>query len=384
MTPVLTHSSPATTSALRALQPLLRWPGGKSAELDHVWPHIPPHARYVEPFIGGGALFFALAPRTAVIGDTHPLLTDFYRRLGAEDGVLAQALRNLVRAWECLGVAAAVVAPGVALRSQMGATPGGRDVTGAVEWAMEQLEPSWTLLPRAFPQLRGGDLEAAVERSVTDKLARIARAEVRTGRRWPEHDVTQQMETAVRAGFYTFMRDGFHPATAGEATMRFFFEREFSYGAMFRCNRDGHSNVPYGGRSYNHKDFAAKVEYALSPEVRELLGRSDIHTGSWEDTLSADLDRDDFVFLDPPYDTAFHTYDGQDFTAHDHEQVADYIRATRARCCLVVQRTPLMERLYRQRAARFPLRIHEYPVMYTTNTRNRNARAAVHWIVRNY
>jgi DNA adenine methylase len=42
-----------------------------------------PHAfnRYIEPFLGGGALFFALRPRESVISDQNPELVQFYRVL---------------------------------------------------------------------------------------------------------------------------------------------------------------------------------------------------------------------------------------------------------------------------------------------------------------
>jgi len=33
---------------------------------------------YIEPFVGGGALFFHLNPKKAVISDVHTELMDFY------------------------------------------------------------------------------------------------------------------------------------------------------------------------------------------------------------------------------------------------------------------------------------------------------------------
>ena len=35
--------------------------------------------KYIEPFIGGGALFFALSPDKAIIADSNPELINMYR-----------------------------------------------------------------------------------------------------------------------------------------------------------------------------------------------------------------------------------------------------------------------------------------------------------------
>ena len=48
----------------------------------------------------------------------------------------------------------------------------------------------------------------------------------------------------------------------------FYFIRDYCYAAMFRYNANGEFNVPYGGISYNRKDFNKKVEFSLcSKEV---------------------------------------------------------------------------------------------------------------------
>lgn len=45
-------------------KPFLKWAGGKSRLLPSILPHVPKNiANYHEPFLGSGAVFFALAPR---------------------------------------------------------------------------------------------------------------------------------------------------------------------------------------------------------------------------------------------------------------------------------------------------------------------------------
>ena len=42
------------------MNPLIKWPGGKSSEIKQIKHLIPEFNRYVEPFFGGGALYFYL------------------------------------------------------------------------------------------------------------------------------------------------------------------------------------------------------------------------------------------------------------------------------------------------------------------------------------
>lgn len=52
------------------MKPFTKWTGGKRQLLPQLLELMPlSYNRYFEPFIGGGALFFELAPRNATIND---------------------------------------------------------------------------------------------------------------------------------------------------------------------------------------------------------------------------------------------------------------------------------------------------------------------------
>ena len=57
----------------------MKWAGGKTQLLPALLKYIPSHYdRYIEPFIGGGALFFALQPAKAILADANPELINCY------------------------------------------------------------------------------------------------------------------------------------------------------------------------------------------------------------------------------------------------------------------------------------------------------------------
>lgn len=61
------------------MKPLIKYRGGKYKEFPQYKRFIPQtYETYYEPFVGGGATFFALAPQRAVIGDINEPLMNFY------------------------------------------------------------------------------------------------------------------------------------------------------------------------------------------------------------------------------------------------------------------------------------------------------------------
>ena len=63
-------------------KPFVKWAGGKRQIIDELKKYVPDNYNcYYEPFIGGGALFFYLAPKKAVINDINSELMNVYQVL---------------------------------------------------------------------------------------------------------------------------------------------------------------------------------------------------------------------------------------------------------------------------------------------------------------
>jgi DNA adenine methylase len=86
--PALTLPGETTRSAAPRVaeggcRPFVKWAGGKRQLLPELQRHVPERfGRYIEPFVGGGALFFELSPRlSAAQNAPKALLADVNRRL---------------------------------------------------------------------------------------------------------------------------------------------------------------------------------------------------------------------------------------------------------------------------------------------------------------
>lgn len=77
-----------------ALQPFTKWTGGKRQLLPVIRELMPKkYNRYFEPFVGGGALFFDLAPKHAVINDFNAELINCYQQIKDNPQELIEILK---------------------------------------------------------------------------------------------------------------------------------------------------------------------------------------------------------------------------------------------------------------------------------------------------
>lgn len=72
------------------MKPFLKWPGGKRWLFESGQFEAPQFSgRYVEPFLGGGAVFFCVRPRDALLADTNSGLVELYQVIRDEaDGLV--------------------------------------------------------------------------------------------------------------------------------------------------------------------------------------------------------------------------------------------------------------------------------------------------------
>lgn len=83
------------------MNPLLKYRGGKSREIARFEKYIPQSfSTYIEPFFGGGALYFYLEPQKAIINDINEKLIAFYYNVRDEFSILRNQLDLLQDTYE--------------------------------------------------------------------------------------------------------------------------------------------------------------------------------------------------------------------------------------------------------------------------------------------
>ena len=83
------------------MNPVLKYRGGKSREIPRFIQYIPDdYDRYIEPFFGGGAVYFYLEPEDSIINDLNTRLMSFYNQLRDNYSEMRCQLDELQRIYE--------------------------------------------------------------------------------------------------------------------------------------------------------------------------------------------------------------------------------------------------------------------------------------------
>lgn len=370
------------------MKPIIKWPGGKSGEIQKIHDLIPPFDRYIEPFFGGGALFFHLMPPRAAVNDISASLMEFYRFVQAQDPLFQKLLLCYNDSFENLFTVCDGQIDALEQLFRQYLTNG----LSRTQLLFETRLLTVRLMPEVMagfrpPLLPNRErLSDVLTRSAFDKLTRTAHNH--KTKPFSDADLRENLVTGYAAGYYTYFRDLYNdyllgraePPTPQHRAANFYFMREYCYGSMFRFNNEGEFNIPYGGMSYNRKNFRAKTEGIFCPEIAGLFAGAQLYCADFEEFLEAAAPAErDFLFLDPPYDTRFSDYDGSAFGRGDQRRLAACLRRTNARFIMVIQDSDFIRGLY---ASAFHILTFEN--QYTYNVRSRNERGSDHLIITNF
>lgn len=369
------------------IKPVIKWTGGKYREFSLFRTFIPPFKNYFEPFAGGAGVFFALQPgHKSYLNDKSTDLIRFYRMIGKVE--FEKELNNYVYAWNEAGEMATWMA--IKLADAFSSfvnneTVPQKIIKSAINTLPEQKFP--TIFSVNFIIDKEGFM-LQLEHSLFDKMKRIKAIMARETRSFSKSELHTHMETAVKSAFYLFIRGLMNrhytkklSLPEAKAVANWFFVREFCYASMFRYNRQGEFNIPYGGIAYNKKDFGAKVKHVSNPSIKQLFAKTDFFNHDFAEFLEkVNPGKEDFIFLDPPYDSEFSEYDQHVFNQHDQVRLRDTLLLQKAKWMLVIKKTDFIENLYSHDG----IHIHEFDKTYTYNVRGRNSRNTKHLVIMNY
>lgn len=352
-------------------KPLIKYTGGKFKEYKY-FSHLIPGVvgDYYEPFAGGAGVMFQMLNDGRIFGHIHlndisSELTAFYKAVGTDS--FNNALDDMADVWDGIKKLADCInnMKGLPEKFYEIITSNGKveDVINDPFFIgfVDHLYRDCTNLPKYFSKSRnmvGFNIptyqSSNIIDSIKDKLTKF-KFKYENGKLkvFEPESCNEQIKTSILQSFYFAVRDLYNEERQqGDITPEYlahwFFIREFCYGSMFRFSKNGF-NVPYGGASYNNKDFRAKVDYLKSDDIAEVFGeRMSVDNMDFEKYIEFQCYCDsDFVFLDPPYDSTFNEYDSTAFTKEDQERLRKAVENIKCKWMMVIRNTPFIKSLYK-------------------------------------
>lgn len=371
------------------LEPLLKWAGGKEKELKYILPNLPGQINnYYEPFVGGGAVFTAIKHAGHYfINDLSFELIGMYRNIAGQNDVFFNYVKAIDETWNRAYAffEEEKTLVDLYLRYRQGLlTRDGLKMEIECFCADKRQEITEILDIDFF--LYKDILVSELTVNLFRKMSRMKVLELEK-HLLPRQDLLDNIETAVKSAVYMYFRHLYNDKNIMKDDTDlhcalFLFIRNYAYSGMFRYNGKGDFNVPYGGIGYNGKSLTRKLAYYKSGKLLAHLGRTDIENLDFEKFLrSHNPSEDDFVFLDPPYDSEFCTYVQNEFTRLDQERLARYmIEECRAKWMLIIKNTDFIYNLYKRKGVNIRMFDKEYLVSFM----NRNNKKVKHLLITNY
>jgi len=371
------------------LSPILKWAGGKEKELKYILPLIPQNInRYFEPFVGGGAVYLSVKAKEYYINDKSDELINLYISIQKKEKEFFYYLNEINHNWKLISK---IVENNREMFIEIYKLFRNNQITlDEVENKISSfiLKQSH-LFNGMFDYLFNKDIKHffnEIGKSLMAKIKRMKKIEYEKGT-MPDKDILDNIESALKSAFYTHFRYLYnnikkYNINKNFATAIFFFIRNYAYSGMFRYNSKGEFNVPYGGIGYNKKNLDKKIEYFQNPLLINKLQQTIIENLDFEIFLKKyNPTKNDFIFLDPPYDTEFSTYALNEFSREDQKRLANYlINECNAKWLMIIKYTDFIYELYNKKN----ISITSFDKKYLVSFKNRNNKNAIHLIIKNY
>jgi DNA adenine methylase len=374
----------------KKLYPILKWAGGKEQELKYIIPRLPENfTNYYEPFVGGGAVYTALQAQKYFINDKSDELISLYRSITNEDReMFFHATEEIIHNWDLLTIVTEKNAD-FFIKTYKSFSENQITETKLKDILFEFILKNAEQFNGMFSTIFNFNIENFIKEikvNLVRKIKRMRELE-QLKSKLPDNDILDNIETAFKSAFYMHFRhiynntEKYNIQNAFKSAI-FLFIRNFAYSGMFRYNSSGDFNVPYGGIAYNRKNYSKKIEYLKTIELKSLLENTIVENLDFQDFFILHKPKkNDFVFLDPPYDTEFSTYAKNEFTRKDQERLANFmINNCDAKWMMIIKNTDFIYSLYDQKG----LNINSFDKKYLVSFMNRNDKDVEHLIITNY
>ena len=372
---------------METIKPFIKWAGGKEKELQYIKVNLPQKIeRYIEPFVGGGAVYFNINIEKSYINDKSEELINLYRCIKDNDKEFCEKINAIYKNWKLLELLVSNNQEELRkIYNDFCKNENKKELKNIINnFVKIHTEEFNGALSDEFTFGTNNFINEIIK-NLTSKFERMNKIEKQRGKMCL-NDLLDNIECSFKSAYYMYLRflynnyKDFDISTSFYEAI-FYFIREYCYASMFRYNKNGMFNVPYGGISYNRKDFLKKIDYISSKEINSYMKNTEIYCLDFEEFLNKlNCNDNDFIFIDPPYDTEFSTYAKNEFDKKDQVRLANCLSKIKSNIMIIIKNTDFIYNLYKEKG----FKIKSFDKKYLVSFQNRNDKDVEHLIITNY
>ena len=370
---------------------IVKYPGGKEKELDIIREYLPSDIKdYYEPFVGGGAVYFDIKADHYYINDFSKDLINLYQVVADKDPEFFQSMKDINEAWKAIDQLNVLDLYNIYISYRNGETDDD-GMTASVRKTVKRNQGKYIALVSSLQCGGYSFVTRNLNSTIPKKFKRMKTLEF-TKKRLPDEDLINNIIGIFKSMFYMYIRTLYNHQgnyTKGFRAMLYLFIRDMCYSSMFRFNSNGEFNVPYGGISYNKKNYDKIFDKYQSDQILNRTSNTTFGNKDYKEFLEEHKPSEgDFMFLDPPYDSPFSTYDRNAFDRQKQEELAHYLlNECECNFLLDIGYTEFIASLYEEGTTcknNKSLKIEAFDKHYSVSFKNRNNRQAEHLLIKNY
>ena len=369
-------------NARSGMRPIVSWVGGKSRELKYIYAALPEYQRYFEPFVGGGSVYMGMNANEYFINDFSTDLISTYKAIGSSDTEFLQYLHDI----------------DATLQKAVSFLDNHQEEICKIyfEFISKNWEQKKLMVELDnFVEAHDSDIRDIVsefaslpcflKEKLTMQLCNRFKTLKKKGISELE-EVKGYILTGIKGAVYYNYTDLFNMPSLKETNKSLYqalyvYFRQHAKNAGCEYNKKGHFITSYGGYSQNYNSLKNKIAYYKSLPVKEHFKKTHIYNLDFEEFLKqTQPNENDFIFLDPPYDSPFSKYENNEFGRKEHRRLAEYLSTTKAKWMMVIEETDFIYDLYDREG----IQIQSFPFKYNLNFNKYEKKTVNHLIITNY
>ncbi len=327
--------------------PVFNWAANRLIDTEKIKIHIPDFERYIEPFTGGGQMFFSLLPQTpSLLNDINPNIISFYQELQNEKSPLKKEISTLLDEWKIVERFFDFVQHDLQMvvndMNQQIITIQDAPYVLRTIFSLNMQQPEFESL---FSIKNVVDSDNLIETFVSACTSHLKKINCK--------NFVPISPIILKNGFFNHLRHlnnnwtKYKKVASNKRLAIWYFVNLLSDTARINYNDIDKVNLPFPKNAPSTKEIEVEIDRIFGYDFKSTLENARFCCADYADFLnSIGVAERDFVYVDPPFNAKYLHYEHSAFSEKDHVRLAETISRLNCRWMLIIKEADYKPSLY--------------------------------------